>query len=195
MYINVPNEVDKIDFVGRIFKGETYSYILSDVTNSHIDQVCLLKSNGFYSNIVNVCDTYLFVVGNGTLKKPIKYDKINYLEKVLSFEYSLQRQNKKIIKMSIPSKIFTITPKERWFTGFVLNENRKDIDYIIEKNKPYLMGYRPYEKTMRFLCDNEENIGVTDYGMSLNILYNDYIYIYKDTSIDGYIIKYQHDKW
>ena len=194
MFINTPNSFEK-EYLGYVLKDNSYSFALSDISNRNKNNIVLLNGNCYYANFVKVCDTYLFLVGNGTPKKKVDYKKVNYAEKVLSFEYLLQKKDRKIHKLNIPSKMFTITPKERWLTDDILSENAKDIDYIIENIKTHLKGYRAFEKRMRFLCDNENCVGVCEYALSLNMLYDNYIYYLKDTSIDGWIIKYQHDKW
>lgn len=194
MFINTPNSFEK-EYLGYVVKDNSYSFVLSDIANRDKDNIILLNGNCYYANFVKVCDTYLFLVGNGTPKKKVDYKKVNYAEKVLSFEYLLQKKDRKIHKLDIPSKMFTITPKERWLTDDILSENAKDIDYIVENIKTHLKGYRAFEKRMRFLCDNENCVGVCGQGLSLNMLYDNYIYYLKDTSFDGWIIKYNHDNW
>lgn len=193
-FINIPNKITRKDikYCGNIYKDNSFSYILSDLDNTDAENTIKLNGYGWYNYIYKVYDTYLFIIGNQIRNKDVNIKNIDFISKVLKFEYYLHNNDKKIIDFDIPSNILTIISNERWLDGSFLNDYTKRVDYIINKNKPSLRGIqRPYERYMRFLCDNPyTNMGLFKNGLSMNLLTGNKIKIVKDTSIDGYIIKY-----
>lgn len=199
MYINLPNNFTKRDIkeLGRIYKEHSYRYILSDIKNRNIKNTLELKGQGFFNYIVNISDTYLFLIGNQIANKDINPKKIDYLSKIIKFEYLLINNSQKIKKIDIPNRIFTITTKERWLTGDITSFFTKDIESIIEHKKIHLQACEnPYIKYMMYLCDDTKtNFGLFKHGFSKNILHEKYVLTLKDTEIDGYIIKTEHSKF
>lgn len=193
MFINVPKGFKPSDIkrCGIIYKTQSYSYILSDIENRNKKNTLLLNGCGFYNYIYDICNTYLFIIGNQKGNKDINPNKIDFLAKILKFEYLLNNKNRKIQKFDVPSGIFTITSKERWLQDDLMGDSSILIDNIIKHKKIHLQAYeRPYERYMRYLCDNPEtNIGTFKNGLCKDLLTQNYIQLMKDTSIDGYIIK------
>ena len=193
-FINVPNKITRKDikYCGNIYKGNGFSYILSDLENKDIEKTLNLNGYGWYNYIYKVYDTYLFIIGNQIRNKDINIKNIDFISKVLKFEYYLHNNDKRIMDFDIPSNILTIISNERWLDGSFLKDYTKRVDYIINKNKPSLKGIQqPYERYMRFVCDNPyTNMGLFKNGLSMNLLTGSKIKLMKDTSIDGYIIKY-----
>lgn len=193
MYINVPQNFSRKDIkrYGTIFKDKHYYYILSDIKNRDKSNTIKLNSLGYFSYIYNVCNSYLFIIGNQIKNKDINPNRVDFLSKILKFEYLQRNKNKKIQRIEIPSKIFTITTKERWLQDDILKENKKEIDYIIKHKKVHLQSHKsPYERYMMYLCDNSlEGLGVFEHGLCKDLMTQNFIHIMKDTSIDGYIIK------
>lgn len=193
MYINVPQNFSRKDIkrYGTIFKDKHYYYILSDIKNRNKSNTIKLNSLGYFSYIYNVCNSYLFIIGNQIKNKDINPNRVDFLSKILKFEYLQRNKNKKIQRIEIPSKIFTITTKEGWLQDDILKENKKEIDYIIKHKKVHLQSYKsPYERYMMYLCDNSlEGLGVFEHGLCKDLMMQNFIHIMKDTSIDGYIIK------
>lgn len=190
MFLNVPNKISKKDIIsyGNIYKGESYKYILSDVANKK--NKLILTSVGFYSYIYKILDTYLFIIGNQKGNIDIKPKKVDFLSKILKFEYLEKCNSKQIIKFDVPNQVFTITAHERSINGSFSNETIKMIETIIDKQKIHLQAYEnPYERYMRFLCDNENCIGVYKHGLSYDLLNQNYIKVLKDSDISGFIIK------
>ena len=193
MFINVPKGFKSSDIkkCGIIYKTQSYSYILSDIANRNKKNTLLLNGCGFYNYIYDICNTYLFIIGNQKGNKDINPNKIDFLAKILKFEYLLNNQNRKIQKFDVPSGMFTIVSKERWLQDDLMGVNSILIDNIIKNKKVHLQAYeRPYERYMRYLCDNPEtNVGTFKNGLCKDLLTQNYIHIMKDTNIDGYIIK------
>lgn len=200
MFINVPKNFSKKDikYHGIIEKDSGYTYILSDII-PHGDTI-ELKSEGFYSHVYTVSNSYLFIIGNQKGVQDIKPNKINFLNKILEFEYLLQDKPKKFIDFNIPNNIFTLVSKnlyqtfnERCLGNDLSHLNYKDIEFISDNIKIHLKGCEPLEKYFRYLCDNESGVGLCENGLSLNMLCDTRLKILKDTEISGYIIKYNHD--
>lgn len=194
MFINLPSQFSKKDikYHGIIQKDEGYTYVLSDVRDTN--NIIELKSDGFYSYIYTLCDTYLFLIGNCKRLEDINPNKINFLNKIMEFEYKLQNKPKSFKDFNIPNNILTITSKQRWLESDLSDLNSKEVYFIINNIKTHLNAYQtPLEKQLRYLCDNETGIGLCKNAFSLNMLCDTKLKIYKDTSISGYIIKYNHD--
>lgn len=194
MFINLPSRFSKKDikYHGILEKDEGYTYVLSDISNR--DRIIELKSDGFYSYIYTLCNTYLFIIGNCKRLEDINPNKINFLNKIMEFEYKLQNNPKKFKDFDIPNNILTITSKQRWLESDLSDLNSKEVYFIINNVKTHLNAYQtPLEKQLRYLCDNETGIGLCKNAFSLNMLCDTKLKIYKDTSISGYIIKYNHD--
>lgn len=195
MFINVPSELTKRDikYIGNIFKDSQHKYILSDVLNQEYIE---LNSEGFYSYIYNIGNKYLFIIGNQKGIKDINPKKIDFINKILFFEYIKNSKPKKIQKFNIPSHILTITSKDNYLKQNLDNVNLELIKHFSNTSKKYLLQCNSdMEMFYRYLCDNEEGYGIWEHGLSVNILIDNYIEILKDTSISGYIIKYNHDFW
>lgn len=191
MFINVPEKLTKKDIknCGIIYKDEDFSYVLSDIKNTDKNKLFTMNGYGFFNYVYNICNTYLFIIGNQIKNKDIKIKDIDFLSKILKFEYNLQNNSKKIQRIDIPSKVFTILPKKRWLKDDFMGVNGKLIDDIIKIKKTYLQAYKtPYERHLRYLC-SENSLGTFKHGLCKDLLTQDYIHIFKDTSIDGYIIK------
>lgn len=198
MFINVPNKLTKHDikYCGCLMKDEGYSYVLSDLDNTNINNTFKLSSRGFYSYVYNIYDTYLFIIGNQIGNKDIKPNKIDFLSKILKFEYMLENKDKKIFKADIPSKVLTITASEKWGLIDLDAPFYKNAIKNIYKNQPFLRKYDTYKRFLLYLCSNSEtNMGVHECYLSKDLLTTDYVFIYKDTDIDGYIIKTEHSKF
>ncbi len=193
MFLNVPTKLTKRDIknCGIIYKDEGFSYVLSDLQNRDKNKTLNLNGYGYFNYVYNVYDTYLFIIGNQVKNKDINPNKIDFLSKILKFEYLLAHKNKQVQKFDVPSGVFTIISKERWLKGDFIGSQSKSIDFIIKHKKVHLQSYeRPYERYMRYICDNPENsLGTFKNGLCKDLLTQNYIYIQKDTSIDGYIIK------
>ena len=192
--INLPSKFSKKDikYHGIIQKDEGYTYVLSDVRDTN--NIIELKSDGFYSYVYTLCDTYLFIIGNCKRLEDINPNKINFLNKIMEFEYKLQNNPKKFKYFDIPNNILTITSKQRWLEGHLSDLNSKEVYFIINNIKTHLNACQtPLEKQLRYLCDNETGMGLCKNAFSLNMLCDTKLKIYKDTEISGYIIKYNHD--
>ena len=112
----------------------------------------------------------------------------------MEFEYKLQNNPKKFKDFDIPNNILTITSKQRWLESDLSDLNSKEVHFIINNIKTHLNACQTsLEKQLRYLCDNETGIGLCKNAFSLNMLCDTKLKIYKDTSINGYIIKYNHD--
>lgn len=199
MYLtNLPTQITKKDikYLGDIMKDESYSYILSDISNDNINNTYKLNSEGFYSYIYNICNTYLFLIGNSKGLKDINPNKIDFISKILKFEYLLQNNSKQIKELKTQNNMFTIMSKESFIEGNLKGLDIKMIDCITDKIKIHLRAFeRPLERYLRYLCDNEEGIGTCENACVVNTLIDNKLYIQKDTSMSGYIIKYRHDKY
>lgn len=195
VYINLPNNFNpkKIKKIGQIYT--TQNFVLSDVQNIDIKNCYLTTCNGLIKYIVNVYDTYLFLIDECKTKKliPTNIKKIDYLSKIIRFEYLLRTNSKKIIKYNIPSNIMVLSETAQWQNTNIFKEYSTNINKIISNNKPHLQYIsNNYEKYVRFLCDNLDNYGFFKNIFAQNILYDNYIYILKDTDLCGHIIKYNH---
>lgn len=199
MLINVPqgfNKTKDVIKLGEIFKGNSYRYILSDIGNIQKSNTFELSGYGFYSHVYNVCDTYIFLIGNQIKSKDINVNSINFLDKVLDFEYILQNKPNQIKRIEIPNRVFTITSKDKWLQNDILKENAKLIDFIIKEQKTHLRAFkRPYERYLRYLADNENGMGISKYALTVNMIYDKHLLIKKYTDFDGYIIKYEHSSY
>ena len=78
--------------MGKIYKDEGYSYILSDVENKNIDNTLILNGYGFYNYIYEIYNTYLFLIGNQIKKRIINPNKVDFLSKIMKFEYLLNNK-------------------------------------------------------------------------------------------------------
>lgn len=195
---NLPTQITKkdIQYIGDIMKDESYSYVLSDISNDNISNTYKLNSEGFYSYIYNICNTYLFTIGNSKGLTDIKPNKIDFIGKILKFEYLLQNNSKQIKEFKTQNNMFTLISKESFIEGHLRGVDTNMIDFIISNTKIHLRAFeRPLERYLRYLCDNEEGLGVCNNACVVNTLINNKLYIQKDTSMSGYIIKYRHDKY
>lgn len=197
--LDLPKKLTKKDirYLGKIYKDEGYGYILSDVENKNIDNTLILNGYGFYNYIYEIYNTYLFLIGNQIKKRIINPNKVDFLSKIMKFEYLLNNKSKKIKQINIPSNMFTIIAKEQWLKEDFLGQIQKKIDDIIDKQKPYLKNIdSSFERSMKFICDNVENTtGLFNNGLSKNILMENKIYVLKDVDFDGYIIKFNHSNF
>lgn len=197
--LDLPKKLTKKDirYLGKIYKDEGYGYILSDVENKNIDNTLILNGYGFYNYIYEIYNTYLFLIGNQIKKRIINPNKVDFLSKIMKFEYLLNNKSKKIKQINIPSNMFTIIAKEQWLKEDFLGQTQKKIDDIIDKQKPYLKDVdSSFERSMKFICDNVENTtGLFNNGLSKNILMENKIYVLKDVDFDGYIIKFNHSNF
>lgn len=197
--LDLPKKLTKKDirYLGKIYKDEGYSYILSDVENKNIDNTLILNGYGFYNYIYEIYNTYLFLIGNQIKKRIINPNKVDFLSKIMKFEYLLNNKSKKIKQINVPSNMFTIIAKEQWLKEDFLGQTQKKIDDIIDKQKPYLKNIdSSFERSMKFICDNVENTtGLFHNGLSKNILMENKIYVLKDVDFDGYIIKFNHSNF
>ncbi len=197
--LDLPKKLTKKDirYLGKIYKDEGYSYILSDVENKNIDNTLILNGYGFYNYIYEIYNTYLFVIGNQIKKRIINPNKVDFLSKIMKFEYLLNNKSKKIKQINVPSNMFTIIAKEQWLKEDFLGKTQKKIDDIIDKQKPYLKNIDSFfERSMKFICDNVENTtGLFNNGLSKNILMENKIYVLKDVDFDGYVIKFNHSNF
>ena len=190
MFINVPNKI-VVKNRGIIQKASGFSYVLSDISNRDKNKVLKLNGQGFYSYVYDVSNTYLFIIGNQIDNKDVNPNKVNFQEKVLNFEYIAEKKPKKIQTLNIPSNGFVLTAKEKWLQPDILGDKTKMIENIIQKRKPHLQGYkRPYERYLRYMCDS--GLGMFKYGLVKDTLTESGIKVLKDTSFDGYIIKYDN---
>lgn len=190
MYINVPNKII-VKNRGIIHKASGYSYILSDISNRDKKESLELKGQGFYSYVYDVSNTYLFIIGNQIGNKDVNPNKINFQEKVLNFEYTAEKKPKKIQTLDIPSNGFVLTAKEKWLQPDILGDNTRVVESIIRTRRQHLLDYkRPYERYLRYLCDN--GLDMFKYGLVKDTLIENSLKVLKDTSFDGYIIKYNN---
>lgn len=195
MFLNIP-EIKKKDikYCGIIFKDNNYFYILSDLKNRSLKNTLKLNGYGFYSYVYDVFNTYLFIIGNQIKNKDVNPKNIDFVSKVLKFEYMLSIN--KVQGFDIPSQVFTITSKEKWLQDDFIGDNKKMIDNIIKHKKVHLQAYKqPYERYMRYLCDNPSGLGIFKNSLCKDTLITNKIYLLKDTSFDGYIIKYDNRKF
>lgn len=195
---NLPKQITKQDIkeIGTIMKDECYHYVLSDISNTDINNTYKLSSEGFYSYLYNICNTYLFIIGNSKGLNDIKPNKIDFISKILKFEYLLQKNSKEIKKFDIPNNILLLTSKESLLEGVLRGVDINIIDFIINKSKIHLNAFeRSYERYLRYLCDNDEGLGICENALVLNLMADNKVYIQKDTSMSGFIIKYQHDEF
>lgn len=198
MYLNIPDKITNkdINFIGKIFKQESSSFIISDLENEILKNTFKLTGYGFYNYIYNICDKYLFIIGNQVKNTDIKPNKIDFISKILKFEYLLNNKDKSINKIDIPSNILTIITPEKWQDKNFLGLMGFEIENIIQYTKTYLKNYENnYIKYFKYLCDNNESYGFFENGFCMDLLTSNYIYILKDTEFDGYIIKYNHEKF
>lgn len=194
MFINAPKQFTRKDIknCGVIYKDYGYRYLLSDIKNKDLNNTFELVTEGFYSYVYNICETYLFIIGNQKGTKDIKPNKIDFLSKILDFEYKIANKNKKIKTLSIPNSILTLITKEKWLQDDFLNEKGVLIDNIINNKKIHLQAFkRPYERYLRYLVEIGK-IGTFKNGVVVDMLTEKEIKILKDTSISGYIIKYDN---
>lgn len=190
MFINVPQKI-VVKNRGIIQKASGFSYILSDISNRDKNKVLKLNGQGFYSYVYDVSNTYLFIIGNQIGNKDVNPNKVNFQEKVLNFEYTVEKKPKKIQVLDIPSNGFVLISKEKWLQPDILGDDTKVVDNIIQQRRPYLLNYkRPYERYLRYMCDN--GLGMFKYGLAKDTLTESSIKVLKDTSFDGYIIKYDN---
>ena len=86
MFINLPSRFSKKDikYHGILEKDEGYTYVLSDISNK--DKIIELKSDGFYSYVYTLCNTYLFIIGNCKGLEDINPNKINFLNKIMEYD-------------------------------------------------------------------------------------------------------------
>lgn len=190
MFINVPKKI-VVKNRGIIQKASGFSYILSDISNRDKNKALKLNGQGFYSYVYDVSDVYLFVIGNQIGNKDVNPNKVNFQEKVLNFEYIAEKKPKKIQTLDIPNNAFVLTAKEKWLQPDILDDNTKTVENIIQQRKTYLQGYKqPYERYLRYMCDN--GLGMFKYGLVKDTLTESSIKVLKDTSFDGYIIKYDN---
>ena len=190
MFINVPKKI-VVKNRGIIQKASGFSYILSDISNRDKNKVLKLNGQGFYSYVYDVSNTYLFIIGNQIGNKDVNPNKVNFQEKVLNFEYTAEKKPKKIQTLDIPSNGFVLTAKEKWLQPDILGDNTKTVESIIQRRKTNLQGYKqPYERYLRYMCDS--GLGMFKYGLVKDTLTENNIKVLKDTSFDGYIIKYDN---
>ena len=190
MFINVPKKI-VVKNRGIIQKASGFSYILSDISNRDKNKVLKLNGQGFYSYVYDVSNTYLFIIGNQIGNKDVNPNKINFQEKVLNFEYTAEKKPKKIQTLDIPSNGFVLTAKEKWLQPDILGDNTKTVESIIQRRKTHLQSYKqPYERHLRYMCDS--GLGMFKYGLVKDTLTENSIKVLKDTSFDGYIIKYDN---
>lgn len=197
-FINAPTKFTKDDIknCGIIYKDERYSYVLTDLYNTNLKNTLKLNGYGFYNYVYDICNTYLFIIGNQIKNKSVNPNKIDFLEKLLKFEYFLQKNDKNVKSFDIPSNRLVIITHEKWLNDNLTEHRTKDIENIIINKKTHLQTTeRPYIKHLKYLCDNENNIGLFKHGLCLDLLTDNYVKILKDTSFDGYIIKYNHSEW
>lgn len=199
MLLNIPSKIERQDikYLGKIYKGNTSKYVLSDLYNTDIKKIFDLNGYGFYSYIYDIFDTYLFIIGNQIKNKDVNPKNVDFIAKILKFEYDLQNKSSKIFKVDIPSNVLTIISKDKWLQDDLLSEYKNIIDDIINVGKPHLKNIQePYIKYMSYLCDNPQNcMGLFEFGLSKLLISDDYVYIQKHTDFDGYIIKYEHCKF
>lgn len=192
MFINLPNKITKKDikYIGTLNKGKGYSHILTDIMNTNNRKLVKLNGYGWFSWVYIVCNTYMFVIGNQIKSKDVNPNKINFLQKIMEFEYTLQAYPNKIKSVNIPSSFLAITSNESVLEDDLRCVNEDLIQFIINNKKIHLQGYKsPLVKKLMYLCDNESCYGISEYGLSVNLLWSKKIQILKDTSFDGYIIK------
>ena len=190
MFINVPKKI-VVKNRGIIQKASDFSYILSDISNRDKNKVLKLNGQSFYSYVYDVSNTYLFIIGNQIGNKDVNPNKINIQEKVLNFEYTAEKKPKKVQTLDIPSNGFVLTAKEKWLQPDILGDNTKMVERIIQRRKTHLQGYKqPYERYLRYMCDS--GLGMFKYGLVKDTLTENNIKVLKDTSFDGYIIKYDN---
>lgn len=198
MFINVPNKIyrNDIKYMGKLQKDSGLTYILTDLKGNDLE----LKSTGYFSYIYNVCNTYLFVIGNCKNKIDIDIKDINFISKILEFEYFRNCKPSKFINLNIKNSMFSILSKnvyqtfnERCFTDDLRHLNYEVIQNIIDNTKIHLQGCKPLEKYCYYLQDNNNGYGLSDNAVSINTLNDNNLCIYKDTSINGFIIKYNND--
>lgn len=192
MYINTPKDFSRKDvvFCGNIYKNGGFGYWLQDLYNKKTKMS--LSGYGWYNYVYKVCDTYLFIIGNQIRNKEINIKKIDFLSKVLKFEYLLKTKGKTNLftELYIPSKVLILKSKEKPLEAILTRDNMNRINHIIETKKIHLQGIqKPLNRLLMFLCDNEQNMGIYENVMVVNLLYSNKITVLKDTSIDGYIIK------
>lgn len=195
MFINVPNKTYKTDikYLGKLYKDSGHSYILTDFNNS-----LELKSEGFYSYIYIIHNTYLFIVGNSKNRYDIEPNKINFMNKILEFEF-LKNTTRKVKSFkvcnnfSVISKEVYQTFNERCFTDDFRHLNYEVVSNIVNKTKTHLQACKPLEKYCYYLQDNSNGYGLSENILSINTLYDKNLYVYKDTDITGYIVKYNND--
>lgn len=192
MFINLPNKVTKKDikYIGTLNKGQGYSHILCDTLNINPRQVVKLNGYGWFSWVYIVCNTYMFIVGNCIKSKDVNPNKINFLQKIMDFEYTLQAYPKKVKSVNVPSSYLSLISNLSVLEDDLRGVNSKLIQTIIDNKKIHLQGYKsPLVKKLMYLCDNESCYGISEYGLSINLLWSKKVQILKDTSFDGYIIK------
>lgn len=193
-YINLPNTFShkRVKVKGEIEKG-VGGLILTDLYNTDEQKLFTLNTSGVKNYVVDVYNTYLFIIGsnvNGAIMNPKRVD---YLSKIIKFEYLFRTSSKQLKKIDINSHIFTLTSKERWLSGSVLKENVEDVYFILNNIKTHLNGSEnPYIKQMLLLQDNENGFGLSQFALAQNILIENHLLVQKDSTFSGYIIKYCH---
>ena len=191
MFINLPKVTKKdIQYLGTLNKGRGYAHILTDVMNTNPRQVVKLNGYGWFSWVYMICNTYLFIIGNQIKSRDVNPKKIDFLQKIMEFEYDLQAYPKKVKSVSVPSGYLAIISNESHLESDLRGVNDDLIQFIIKNKKTHLQTYKsPLVQKLMYLCDNESCYGISEYGLSLNLLWSKKIQILKDTSFDGYIIK------
>ena len=94
MLLNIPSKITKKDikYYGKIYKGNTSKYIISDLYNTNINKVFEMNGYGFYSYVYEIFDTYLFIIGNQIKSRDVNPKNIDFVAKILKFEYDLQNK-------------------------------------------------------------------------------------------------------
>lgn len=194
MILSVPRlEKEDIKEIGIIEKDSSKGFLVSDLYNTNESNTYQITGYGFFKYVYEVFDTYLFIIDNAIYSKDVKPKDVDFIAKILKFEYLLQRKPNLFKKLEIPSKVLTLTTNLKWLQDDLIRDYEKQIDFIIENNKTHLQGIQsPYIKYMSYLCDNENCIGLFEHGLS-KLLYDDYVLIYKDKAIT--IIKTNHTKF
>lgn len=194
MILSVPRlEKEDIKEIGIIEKDSSKGFLVSDLYNTNENNTYQITGYGFFKYVYEVFDTYLFVIDNAIYSKDVKPKDVDFIAKILKFEYLLQRKPNLFKKLEMPNKILTLTTNLKWLQDDLIRDYEKQIDFIIENNKTHLQGIQsPYIKYMSYLCDNENCIGLFEHGLS-KLLYDDYVLIYKDKAIT--IIKTNHTKF
>ena len=109
MFINLPKVTKKdVQYLGTLNKGRGYAHILTDVINTNPKQIVKLNGYGWFSWVYMICNTYLFIIGNQIKSRDVNPKKINFLQKIMEFEYDLQAYPKRVKSVSVPSGYLAI---------------------------------------------------------------------------------------